>query len=171
LAGVSVQATPLDPLSGFRQRVAAYVELKAAIAATLPPRRQARSFEEFITLNDRLRFGLQRARRDVRRGNVFVGESRPALRELLAWTLDDHGLSAADFVDDMDRDRLPGAAKVRINERFPYRQGVIAFPCLLESLPGLPRELEYRIDGRDLVLVDVEVNLVLDVLKNAFAAK
>jgi hypothetical protein len=34
-------------------------------------------------------------------------------------------------------------------------------------LPGLPVELEYRLHGTDLVLLDVEANLVVDILRDA----
>jgi len=38
---------------------------------------------------------------------------------------------------------------------------------LLEALPPLPVELQYRFIGRDLLLVDVEADLVIDILPNA----
>ena len=37
----------------------------------------------------------------------------------------------------------------------------------LERLPELPNELEYRFVDRDLVLIDMELDLVVDVLENA----
>jgi len=37
----------------------------------------------------------------------------------------------------------------------------------LQRLPELPNELEYRFVGRDLVLLDLEIDLVVDVLPNA----
>jgi hypothetical protein len=42
-----------------------------------------------------------------------------------------------------------------------------AIPVILEALPELPDEVEYRFFGRDLVLLDVEAGLVVDVLKQA----
>jgi hypothetical protein len=38
---------------------------------------------------------------------------------------------------------------------------------MLAGLPELPGELEYRFLGRDLLLVDVLANLVVDVLHDA----
>jgi hypothetical protein len=37
-----------------------------------------------------------------------------------------------------------------------------------ERLPELPNELEYRVAGRDLILLDPEIHLVFDVLEQAF---
>ena len=36
---------------------------------------------------------------------------------------------------------------------------------MMAKLPALPAELEYRVVGRDLVLVDVSIDLVVDVLE------
>ena len=40
-------------------------------------------------------------------------------------------------------------------------------PAMLRRLPELPPELEYRFVGRDLVLVDILGNVVVDVLRDA----
>jgi hypothetical protein len=40
-------------------------------------------------------------------------------------------------------------------------------PAVFRDLPPLPGELEYRVVGRDLVLLDVIANLVVDVLRDA----
>ncbi len=41
------------------------------------------------------------------------------------------------------------------------------WPCVLDALPRLPHELQYRFVGRDLVLVDTHADLVVDILRNA----
>jgi hypothetical protein len=41
------------------------------------------------------------------------------------------------------------------------------WPFLLEALPHLPHELQYRMIGRDLVLVDTHADLVVDIMRNA----
>ena len=40
------------------------------------------------------------------------------------------------------------------------------FPCVVDVLPALPSELQYRIVGRDLVLTDVHASVVVDILAN-----
>jgi hypothetical protein len=39
--------------------------------------------------------------------------------------------------------------------------------CLLEVLPALPQGLQYRLVGRDLILLDLDANLVVDILPEA----
>jgi hypothetical protein len=48
----------------------------------------------------------------------------------------------------------------------PWRTHVPLMPIIRE-LPELPPELEYRFIGRDLVLMDVGANMVVDVLRDA----
>jgi hypothetical protein len=41
------------------------------------------------------------------------------------------------------------------------------FPCVIQALPPLPPELQYRIVGDDLFLVDVHASLIVDILPGA----
>jgi hypothetical protein len=43
-------------------------------------------------------------------------------------------------------------------------------PTLLLNLPRLPKELEYRIVGRDMALHDTVTNLIVDFIPNAIPA-
>jgi hypothetical protein len=159
-----------DPFGRFRQNLTAYLVLKAHVQRTEPPRAAARSFEEYTAATDRLRMAIARARRDARAGSIFTVEVRPILRSLIDHTLDEHGIDVRELLVDLRLDRPRDAASLRINEPYPPDRRVLMVPCLLESLPALPRGLDYRLDGRDLILLDVDVNLVLDVLPNALAA-
>jgi hypothetical protein len=42
--------------------------------------------------------------------------------------------------------------------------------CVLNVLPALPPELQYRFLFRDLALIDVHANLIVDILPEALAA-
>jgi len=41
-------------------------------------------------------------------------------------------------------------------------------PTLLQHFPKLPKKIEYRIVGNDLVLEDTESHLVIDIFPGAF---
>lgn len=63
---------------------------------------------------------------------------------------------------------LPKGAKVSVNTIYPTTIPLLTFPAaLLQKLPDLPPELEYRIVGRHLILRDVKANLIVDVLRDA----
>ncbi|HZM93120.1 MAG TPA: hypothetical protein VFB92_06855 [Vicinamibacterales bacterium] len=44
----------------------------------------------------------------------------------------------------------------------------VRWPAVLMALPELPTELEYRVAGRDLILLDPEIHFVFDILEAAF---
>jgi len=56
---------------------------------------------------------------------------------------------------------------LKINEDYPSTVPVQSMPpSVLMNLPQLPKEVEYRIVGRDLILLDVGTNLVVDIAPN-----
>ena len=64
---------------------------------------------------------------------------------------------------------LPKGMKIGVNEVYPTTLPLATFPPnLLQKLPALPPELEYRIVGRDLILRDVTGNVVVDVMREVF---
>ena len=57
---------------------------------------------------------------------------------------------------------------LQVNQSFPENVPLQSMPpTLLMNLPGLPKGLEYRLLGRELVLRDVDANLVVDYVANA----
>ena len=53
---------------------------------------------------------------------------------------------------------------MKVNGSFPKTAAKPVLPCILGALPRLPEELEYRIVGSDLVLIDVHAGLIVDIL-------
>jgi hypothetical protein len=70
---------------------------------------------------------------------------------------------AASLVEGVDYVRTA----LRVNGTFPWILGAAMLPCLIEALPPLPPELQYRIVDRDLVLIDVHASLIVDILPAA----
>ena len=65
----------------------------------------------------------------------------------------------------------PDDIVLEVNVVLPWGAGDPASASLVGLLPLLPDELEYRfVSGRHLVLLDVEANLVVDVLRKAVPA-
>jgi hypothetical protein len=58
--------------------------------------------------------------------------------------------------------------RLRVNARYPKELPLQSTPpSILLNLPKLPPELEYRIVGHDLVLLDVKAGLIVDYLPRA----
>ncbi len=68
------------------------------------------------------------------------------------------------------RSAEPVQLHLKINERYPESVPLQTTPpSLLEYLPPLPPEIEYRITGRDLVLLDAKANLIVDIIGGVFS--
>ena len=114
---------------------------------------------------------LRAERRGARPGELFTGELATILRARIARALDDHGLTPGDVMMAEAAEGVDSAAVLlSVNETFPWPYATGMFPCLLEALPELPPELQYRLVGHTLVLVDVHASLVVDLLPYALPA-
>ena len=58
--------------------------------------------------------------------------------------------------------------QIELAQRYAGTEVAAMWTAALLALPELPSELEYRVVGRDLVLLDPELNLPVDVLDAAF---
>jgi hypothetical protein len=61
------------------------------------------------------------------------------------------------------------AVDLSINAPYPAKAPLSTVPpSVLMALPTLPKELEFRFVGRNLILRDTKANMIVDVLPNAF---
>ena len=107
-------------------------------------------------------------RRDARQGDFFAPSLGHVLRARVEdallenhFTADD--VRAAGRVEGVDYDRV----RLQVNDTFPWVLAVAMFACVIEVLPPLPSELQYRIVGDDLMLIDVHAGLIVDILPHA----
>jgi hypothetical protein len=79
----------------------------------------------------------------------------------------DTGLDVTTAIEAPDEGEQLITAPPCAGENVPWNAGPVMWPSMLAGLPELPGELEYRFLGRDLLIVDVLANLVVDVLHDA----
>jgi hypothetical protein len=149
-------------LGEFDKRVAAYVTLHRYLARSLPPVHLLFDEEEAL-VSDELRAALVAARPHAQPGGFFTS----AVGIVLQRRIDDALLYGAGQRAMSLYEPLPGEPGPIVNQPFPAVLGSVQWPALVRALPALPPELDYAVWGRDLVLVDVEANLVIDVLPDA----
>ena len=95
---------------------------------------------------------------------IFTLPVAMVFRQLIAKALDERGHDAA--MTAVGR-TMPLQHHPAMPGPFPAAK-LYAFPeVLLEALPPLPRPLEYRLIGHDLVLRDVEADVIVGVLRDA----
>jgi hypothetical protein len=104
------------------------------------------------------------ARPAPRAGDIFLTDVADLFRRRIAGMLrtneDNVGYPA------MNEQQLV-VSSVVVNEPLPWGAGNVMLAWLTATLPVLPEDLEYRFVGRDLVLLDLRANIVVDVLRGA----
>jgi hypothetical protein len=149
----------------FDKRVKEYVALHQKLEATLPPLPSQGTRDQIDQHSHALASLLQRARPRARQGDFFPKNTRALFRRLLARTL--AGAEGAKVVAAIMEDN-PGPLKLLINGRYPDTAPRSTVPAqVLQNLPKLPEEIEYRFLGRRLILVDGHAQLVLDYIDDA----
>lgn len=113
---------------------------------------------------------VRAARPDARQGDLFTDTLGAELRSRIAAALVDHDFTPGDMLmqeaaEGVDASQVP----LTVNGPFPWIYGTAMFPCVLQALPPLPPELQYRIVGTTLVLIDVHAGLIIDLLPHALA--
>jgi hypothetical protein len=111
---------------------------------------------------------IRAERRDARQGDFFTPGLAQVLRARINDALLEHHYAADDVraagrVDGVNYERV----RLQVNDTFPWVLAVAMFPCVIEALPPLPVELQYRIVGDHLVLIDIHASLIVDILPHA----
>jgi hypothetical protein len=154
-------------LRDFEREVAQYVRLHRRLERDLPPEHLFDDLEDMSAAVDALHAALVDARPHAQAGAFFTPPVASVLTERLERASKATGFTAADVLFAMNAGYRFRGPEPQVNERFPLARHVRLWPALLDVLPALPDELEYRFVGRDLVLLDTHADLVVDVLKDA----
>lgn len=154
----------------FDAAIRGYTQLRQAVEDRLPPL-VVTSDPAVIEAGVHARHvAIRAARAGARPGDIFTPETANAFRTLIATMLADRGLPPDDLVEE-EPDEMPAIRPtLAVHGRFSWAFANAMAPCLLDVLPRLPAFLQYRLVDRDLVLLDVDANLVIDILRDALPA-
>lgn len=146
----------------FSARVHSYIDLrKKKAGSSAHPSKSAREITE---TREQLKTRIQQARANARQGDIFTPAVAAYFRKQLAIAF--RGPTGARVLASLRRAE-PVKGRLQVNQAYPEGIPLQSMPpSLLLKLPKLPKELEYRIVGRDLVLLDMAPNLVVDILPN-----
>ena len=149
----------------FIDRIGEYVQFHNNVEKMVPPIRETTSPEEIAKRQAALAAALIKQRPNANEGDFFIKQYQPYLIQIIK----------EDFAKRAPADRkaliveLPKNVKIGVNMPYPTTLPLATFPPnLLKALPELPKELEYRIVGRHLVLRDVPGNVIVDVMRDVF---
>jgi hypothetical protein len=162
-ASAKDQSDVSDGYKEFLDRVQSYVSLHKTIESTLPPLKPT-DLPELISAHQRaLARKIREARTNAKRGDIFTANARRAFRDSVRDEF--QGANARNARTTIRQGAPLKEIHLHVNE--PYPDGVpftTVPPTLLLKFPKLPDQVAYRIVGRDLILLDVEANLVIDTI-------
>ena len=166
-AGQSRSVCDAAAVAEFTAGVQEYLHVRETAARDIPPERLFEDPTEMLAEREALRRAIRHARPYARAGDLFTPRATATIRRIVAETAAAHNVDPADIVHDLRAERMPGAKRPVVNGWYDRRLGAWMWSALLQTLPPLPADLQYRIVSDDLVIIDVRASLVVDILEHA----
>jgi hypothetical protein len=144
----------------FEGRLKAYLTLHRKAEATLPKLSKESTPEE-IDKNQRSLGDLIKAERTgAKPGEFFTPEMQSLIRRTMEAVCAGPG---GKTIKASIMDENPGLPTLKVNDRYPDEVPLSTMPPqVLETLPKLEEDLEYRFIGKRLVLLDTHAHLIVD---------
>jgi hypothetical protein len=140
------------------------MDLRKSEAGSAP--RPTNSPEKIVESQQDLATKTKALRQDAKQGDIFTPEIAAYFRHQISATL--AGPHGHKIRTSLRHAEPVHALSPQVNQTYP--QGIplqSTPPTLLLNLPKLPKELEYRIVGHNLVLHDLAPNIIVDVVADA----
>ena len=161
--------TPADAqaLATMNDRLKEYLDLRTKIERSLP-KLPKEATPQKIDKNQRAMEKLVReARATAKTGDIFTVEARPVIQRLLATIFGGpDGKQLKEAIMDENQAK-PSVVKLVVNGRYPDTVPLATVPPqLLQTLPKLTEDLEYRFIGDSLILLDVRAHVIADFIED-----
>jgi hypothetical protein len=161
--------TPADAqaLATMIDRLKDYVDLRAKIERSLPNLPKEATPQQIDQNQRGLEKLVREARATAKPGDIFTPEARPVIQRLLASVFGgpDGMQLKASIMDESQA--APSAAKLTVNGRYPDTVPLTTVPPqVLQTLPKLTEDLEYRFIGDSLILLDVHAHVIADFIED-----
>ena len=151
-------------IDDFGARVTNYLELRRDKAGTPPG--PTNSPEKVTNSEQEMGAKVRAARPNAKQGDIFTPKIANYFRHQIAASLS--GRQGERIRASLRHAEPVDGISIEVNKTYPAGVPLQSTPpSLLLKLPRLPKELEYRIVGHDLVLHDIAANLIVDYVPNA----
>ena len=156
-------------LGTMNDRLKAYLEIHEDLEKGLPELPKEATPQQ-IDDNQRIfEKKMREARKNAKRGEIFTPEAEPVIRRLLASVF--AGAEGRQLMASI-LDEQPAGVKLTVNGRYPDTVPVSTVPPeVLQTLPKLTEDLEYRFIGRNLILLDTHAHVIADFIEDALPPK
>jgi hypothetical protein len=152
-------------LQEFTKRVNNYVRVHNLAAKQAPPLKTSDDPGKIETAQLALAAKIAEMRAGSKQGDIFTPDITRVFRRILVPEL--KGKDGEETKEAL-KDDAPPVAPLKINAKYPSGATLPTVPAaVLENLPTLPKEVEYRIIDKHLLLLDAEAGIVIDYIANA----
>ena len=166
-----VKTPPTNPraltISKFENRVKTYVEDRNKLEDTLkdlPKQTDPASADRHQRALQKL---VQVKRASAKQGDIFTPDMQQLVRRLLAPVF--AGKGGRQIRDEIHDNEYKGNAPLAVNARYPDEVPLSTMPPqVLQALPKLPGELEYRFINSSLILFDPHAHIIVDYMVRAY---
>lgn len=159
--------TPADSqaLSTMNEKVREYIDLHTKLEGTLPKLPDDATPQQ-IDKNQRAFESLMRkSRATAKQGDIFTTEAQPVIKQLLSTVF---GGPEGKQLKASIMDENPVGITLTVNGRYPDTVPLSTIPPqVLQTLPKLSEDLEYRFIGDRLILLDTHAHVIADFIEDA----
>ncbi len=152
-------------LATMNDRLKEYTELHRKLESTLPKLPDNATPEQIDKNQRALEQLVRKARVTAKPGDIFTPEARPVIKRLLATVF---GGPDGKQLKSSIMDENPVGIKLTVNGRYPDTVPLSTVPPeVLQTLPKLSEDMEYRFIGDRLILLDVPAHVIADFIEDA----
>jgi hypothetical protein len=165
---------PLSPadaeaLSTMNDRLKDYIDLHTKIERTLPSLPKDATPQQIDKNQRAFEVLMRNARATAKPGDIFTPQARPVIKRLLATVF---GGRKGQQLKASIMDENPVGINFRVNARYPDTVPLSSIPPqVLQTLPKLSEDIEYRFIGDRLILLDTHAHVIADFIDNALPRK
>ena len=150
----------------MNDRLREYIDLHLKFERSLPKVSNDSTADQLDRNRTALRALMSQARATARPGDLFTAEARPVILRLLASVFE--GADGKQVRASIMDENPITARNVAVNGAFPDDMPMSSMPpAILQILPKLSEDLQYRFIGTSLVLLDTHAHMIADYIENA----
>jgi hypothetical protein len=152
-------------VADFKQRVGQYEDVSSKLEAQVYPPSSELDPKTIHAKQKELAARILKALPDWKQGAIFTPEVSAFFKRRIAEVVNgrDGANVKASIFDD-----APGDMTIKVFTEYPSGVPIATLPAQMAKLfPVLPKELEYRFLGPNLILLDVKAFLIVDVVLDA----
>jgi hypothetical protein len=164
----NVRSDDVATQEDFESRVSKYYDLRNKLGGK--DTQQTDSAQEAKSRQEQLAAKVRQQRASAKHGDIFTDKITEMFKRQLKNSY--RGGNGARITTSLAHAEPMPKMKLLVNAAYPEQAPLQSTPpTILQNLPRLPKGLEYRFVGRDLILYDSATNLIVDYIHEALPSR